>query len=138
LDTQHHPAAVPLPSSTGPNRGGGGSTHGPTRQQPPAAQEMRVPPSPAPSSTSSLSLYSSESAKKSVPNVENQDQQQRQQQEEEDKRKGSFCMCFTLFGTKPKPNKVLAPREPSTTAEPAPAPQMVQSRRRPPSLVIIR
>ena len=94
LDTQHHPAAIPLSSSTVRNRGGGGgaSSLGQT-VQPDAAQEMRVPSSPTPSSTSSLSLYSSESAKKSFPNGVNQDQQE----EREDKRKGGFCMCFSAF-----------------------------------------
>jgi len=117
LDTQHHPAAiVHLPSIE-------------ETVQPHTSQEMRVPPSPTPSSTSSLSLYSSESAKKS-----------REDGEGGERKKsggGGFCLCFTLFRS--KPNKILAPPQVQVlAAEPAPAPQMVQTRRRPPSLVLVR
>ena len=46
-----------------------------------------------------------------------------------------------LFGTKSKPNKILAPQaqvQEVMAAEPSPAPQMVQTRRRPPSLVLVQ
>jgi len=119
LDAQHHPAVVQLPSI----------------EQPHATQEMRVssPPSPTSSSTSSLSLYSSDSAKKSLGVI-----QEEEEGEERKKGGGGFCMCFNfsaLFGTKSKPNKS---QEPVIVAEPAPAPQMVQPRRRPPSLVLVQ
>jgi len=126
LDTQHHPAAVPLPST------GNGQT-----LQPHGTQEMRVPPSPTSSSTSSLSLYSSDSAKRSLSIGVIQEEG-----EQEEKRKGgSFCLCFNfsaLFGVKSKPNKSLAAQDQVIAAEPAPAPRMVQVRRRPPSLVLVR
>jgi len=123
LDVQHHPAAfLHLPSIE-------------ETLQPDL--EMRVPPSPTPSSTSSLSLYSAESAKKTL-----------EIGEVEEKKGGGggggFCLCFNfsaLFGTKSKPNKILAPQVQAVqvlAAEPAPAPQMVQHRRRPPSLVLVR
>lgn len=126
LDAQHHPAFVHLPSIE-------------ETLQPHATEEMRVPPSPTPSSTSSLSLYSADSAKKSLEVGE----------EEGGERKkgggggGGFCLCFNfsaLFGTKSKPNKILAPQAQAQVlaAEPAPAPQMVQPRRRPPSLVLVQ
>ena len=83
LDTQHHPAAfLHLPSIE-------------ETLQPRAAQEMRGPPSPTPSSTSSLSLYSAESAKKSLEIGE--------EGEGEDRKKGGgggggvFCLCFSAF-----------------------------------------
>jgi len=124
LDVQHHPAAV---------------IHLPSIEE--ALQpdlEIRVPPSPTPSSTSSLSLYSAESAKKTL-----------EIGEVEEKKGGGggggFCLCFNfsaLFGIKSKPNKILAPQAQApqvlVAAEPAPAPQMVQHRRRPPSLVLVR
>ncbi|KJA20531.1 hypothetical protein HYPSUDRAFT_68402 [Hypholoma sublateritium FD-334 SS-4] len=112
--------------------------HPPTQMQQPKTthggpdHEMshrRSPSSPTPSDTSSLSLYSAESVTKNFPvNVEN-----RQQQEEEDEKPPSlFCGCFNfkaLFGSKPKQSKILAP--PAPVSAPAPAPQMVQTRRRP-------
>lgn len=120
LDAQHHPAAVQLPSIE-------------QTLQPNATQEMRVPSSPTPSSTSSLSLYSSDSAKKSLEVI-----QEEEEGEERKKGGGGFCLCFNfsaIFGTKSKPNKT---QEPVLAAEPAPAPQMVQPRRRPPSLVLVQ
>jgi len=120
LDAQHHPAA------------GNGQT-----LQPPGMLDMPVPPSPTPSSTSSLSLYSAESAKKSLPIGVIQEEVEGERR----KSGGGFCLCFnfsTLFGVKSKPNKILAPRERVTTVEPAAAPRMVQIRRRPPSLVLVR
>lgn len=130
LDTQYHPAAiVHLPSIE-------------ETLQPHASEEMRasVPPSPtSTSSTSSLSLYSAESAKKSLEIGE--------EGEGEGRKKGGggggFCLCFNflaLFGSKSKPNKILAPQAQAQVlaAEPAPAPQMVQPRRRPPSLVLVQ
>jgi len=124
LDTQYHPAAiVHLPSIE-------------ETLQPHAKQEMmRAPPSPTPSSTSSLSLYSAESAKKSL------EIREEGAGKESKNGGGGFCLCFNfsvLFGTKPKPNKILAPQAQVLSAEPAPAPQMVQTRRRPPSLVLVR
>jgi hypothetical protein len=121
LDAQYHPASiVHLPSIE-------------EMLQPHAEQDtMRAPPSPTPSSTSSLSLYSAESAKKSLENEEGKERKK-------GGGGGGFCLCFNfsaLFGTKPKPNKILAPQVHVLAAEPAPAPQMVQSRRRPPSLVL--
>jgi len=127
LDSQYHPAAALQPPSA--EKGDNGQT-----LQPQSTQEMQVPKSPTPSSTSSLSLYSAESAKKSFPIGVIQE-------EEEERRKGGgFCSCFTfkaLFGikSKSKPNSILAPREP-LAKEPAPVPQMVQTRRRPPPLAI--
>jgi hypothetical protein len=153
LDTQYHPAAAAV-------------HHLPSIEetlQPRDTQEMRVPPSPTPSSTSSLSLYSAESAKKSS--------EIGKEGEGGGSKKGGgggFCLCFSaflfylfyslyvsiillpffflypdfsaLFGTKSKPNKILAPQLQAQVlaAEPAPAPQMVQHRRRPPSLVLVR
>ena len=79
LDSQYHPAAVVvvhLPSIA--------ETLHPT-------QEMSVPPSPTPSSTSSLSLYSAESAKKSLEVGEG---------EVGGRKKGGgggFCLCFSAF-----------------------------------------
>jgi len=121
LDTQHHPAAAPLPSI----------------EQTLQSHAVRVPPSPTPSSTSSLSLYSSDSAKKSSRLGVIQEEEEG---EESKKGGGGFCLCFSfsaLFGTKPKPkpNKI---QPPVLAAEPAPAPQMVQPRRRPPSLVLVQ
>jgi len=128
LDSQYHPAAiVHLPSIE-------------ETLQPHATQEMRMPPSPTPSSTSSLSLYSAESAKKSLEIGE-------EGEGGEGKKRGGggggFCLCFNfsaLFGIKSKPNKILAPQAQvqELAAEPGPAPQMVQPRRRPPSLVLVR
>lgn len=133
LDSQYHPAAaLQLPSA---QKGGGRNDNGQTLQ-PQSTQEMQVPKSPTPSSASSLSLYSAESAKKSFPIGVIQEEE-----EEEERRKGGgFCSCFSfkaLFGikSKSKPNSILAPREP-LAKEPAPAPQMVQTRRRPPPLAI--
>jgi len=125
LDSHYHPAAI---------------VHLPSIEEtlyPHDTQEMmRVPPSPTPSSTSSLSLYSAESAKKSLEIGE--------EGEGGGKKKGGgggFCLCFNfsaLFGTKSKPNKILAPQVQVLAAQPAPAPQMVQPRRRPPSLVLVQ
>ena len=153
LDSQYHPAAaLQLPSV---QKGGGGNDNGQTLQ-PQSTQEMQVPKSPTPSSASSLSLYSAESAKKSFPIGVIQEEE-----EEEERRKGGgFCSCFSaspgfsvfhdnligiillvgfkaLFGikSKSKPNSILTFREP-LAKEPAPAPQMVQTRRRPPPLAI--
>jgi len=127
LDAQYHPAAIiHLPS-----------IEETLQPQAHAKQEtMRAPPSPTPSSTSSLSLYSADSAKKGLENEEDGEGK-----ESKKGGGGGFCLCFNfsaLFGTKPRPNKILAPQaqEQVLAAEPAPAPQMVQSRRRPPSLVL--
>jgi hypothetical protein len=124
LDTQYHPAAMVV-------------VHLPSIEE---TLQPHVPqaPSPTPSSTSSLSLYSTESAKKSLEIGEEGDG--------EGKKKGGgggFCICFNfsaLFGTKSKPNKILAPQAQGQVlaAEPSPAPQMVQPRRRPPSLVLVQ
>ncbi|KAF8885903.1 hypothetical protein CPB84DRAFT_1788076 [Gymnopilus junonius] len=87
------------------------------------------PPSPTPSETSSLSLYSAESVHKNFPiDVI----AHRQQQEEEEKPPALFCGCINFkawFGSKAKARekKILGPPA-------APAPQMVQVRRRPPPL----
>jgi len=129
LDTQYHPGAiVHLPSIE-------------ETLQPHATEEtMRVPSSPT-SSTSSLSLYSAESAKKTL---EIGEEGEGNQSKKGGRGGGSFCLCFNfsaLFGTKSKPNKILAPQAQQAqvlAAEPAPAPQMVQPRRRPPSLVLVR
>jgi len=113
--------------------------HPPTRQPPPTAQpistpEMIVsPPSPTPSDTSSLSLYSADSVTKNFPiDVGGQKQQ------EEEKPPSLFCGCINFnawFGSKSKSkkNRILGPPAPPV---PAPAPQMVQVRRRPPPLNI--
>jgi hypothetical protein len=142
LDAQYHPAAAAM-------------VHLPSIEE---TLQPRVPqaPSPTPSSTSSLSLYSAESAKKSLEIGE--------EGEGEGRTKGGgggFCLCFSafplsyfyslsiifnpdfsaLFGTKSKPNKILAPQaqvQQVLAAEPSPAPQMVQTRRRPPSLVLVQ
>ena len=79
LDAQYHPAAM---------------VHLPSIEE---TLQFRVPraPSPTPSSTSSLSLYSTESAKKSLENGEEGDG--------EGKKKGGggggggFCFCFSAF-----------------------------------------
>jgi len=121
LDTQHHPAVLQLPSIE-------------HTFQPHATQEMCVPPSTSPSSSSSLSSYSFESAKKSS----QMGVILEEEEGEERKKAGGFCLCFNfsaLFGTKSKPNKI---QEPVVAPEPAPAPQMVHTRRRPPSLVLVR
>ena len=84
LDSQYHPAAiVHLPSIE-------------ETLQPRATQEMSVSPSPTPSSTSSLSLYSAESAKKSLEIGE--------EGEGGERKKGGgggggggFCLCFSAF-----------------------------------------
>jgi len=145
LDSQYHPAAaiVHLPSIE--------ETLSQSQQQPPSQsldtqeREMKdAPPfSPTPSSTSSLSLYSTESAKKTLEIGE--------EGEGVDKKNngggGGFCLCFnfsSLFGSKAKQNKILGPQpqpqpQPQVlAAEPTPAPLMVQPRRRPPSLVLVR
>jgi len=123
LDSQYHPAAiVHLPSIE-------------ETLQPHATQEMMsVPPSPTASSTSSLSLYSAESAKKSLEIGEEGKGGERKNGG------GGFCLCFNFSLFKSKPNKILAPQAQVQVlaAEPAPAPQMVQPRRRPPSLVLVR
>ena len=75
LDAQHHPAAAPLPSI----------------EQTLQSQGMRVPPSPTPSSTSSLSLYSYDSAKKSS----RLGAIQEEEEGEESKKGGGFCLCFS-------------------------------------------
>ncbi|KAF8149092.1 hypothetical protein B0H34DRAFT_194971 [Crassisporium funariophilum] len=124
LNTQFHPPTQP--QGGGQGQGYGQQGHG----QPGAQQDMRVPPSPTPSSTSSLSLYSADStvAKHFPIGVIRE-----QDEEEDDKVGGGFCACLNLkalFGGKPKVNKILAPPDPAS----APAPQMVQTRRRPPPL----
>jgi hypothetical protein len=86
------------------------------------------PSSPTPSETSSLSLYSADSVSKNFP-IDVVDK--KQQQEEEERSSGLFCACLNfraLFGSKPKNSKILAPPAPPVAA---PAPQMVQTRRRP-------
>jgi len=77
LNTQHHPPTQPQPATA----------------QPGATQEMsmRSPPSPTPSSTSSLSLYSADSVTKNFP-IETVN---KQQQYAEDKRTGIFCGCIS-------------------------------------------
>ncbi|KIM37335.1 hypothetical protein M413DRAFT_448622 [Hebeloma cylindrosporum] len=116
LNTTHHPPTKP-------------QHNGPT--QPGAKQDMtmrRSPPSPTPSETSSLSLYSAESTKNFPIDVVDHDQKQ---QGEDDKSSGLFCACLNfraLFGSKPKTSRILAPPAPPVAA---PAPQMVQTRRRP-------
>jgi len=91
LDTQHHPIVVQQPNNTGVDgrRNGNGQT-----LQPPATEEMRMPPppSPTPSSASSLSLYSAESVKKSF-SIE------AIHEAEEERRKGGcgFYACFSAF-----------------------------------------
>jgi len=140
LDSEHHPAAsVQLPSA--PATDGGGNNNAQTTQQL-GREEIPAPQkSPTPSSSSSLSLYSSESVKKKKFSIGviQEEREQEEQEDREEKQKGGFCSCLaftSLFGgTKPKPDKILAPREPSST-EPAPTPQMVQTRHRPPPLVI--
>lgn len=78
LDTQYHPAAIvhlpPIEETLHPN----------------TAQEMRGPPSPTPSSTSSLSLYSTESAKKSLEIGE-------EGAGKESRKGGGFCLCFSAL-----------------------------------------
>ncbi|PPR00124.1 hypothetical protein CVT26_008904 [Gymnopilus dilepis] len=98
--------------------------------QPLSKPDMLVsPPSPTPSETSSLSLYSGESVHKNFPiEVANQ-----RQQEEEEKPPSLFCGCFNFkawFGskTRAKEKRILGP------PAPAAAPQMAQVRRRPPPL----
>lgn len=84
LDSHHHPAAfVHLPSIT--------ETSQPPSHTTTTQETMRGPPSPTPSSTSSLSLYSADSAKKNLEiGVEG---------EGNDKKKGGggFCLCFSAF-----------------------------------------
>jgi hypothetical protein len=79
LDSQYHPAAlvVQLPSIE-------------ETVQPHSTQEMRAPPSPTPSSTSSLSLYSTESAKKSMEIGQEEEGKGR-------KKGGGFCLCFSAY-----------------------------------------
>jgi hypothetical protein len=78
LDTQYHPAAiVQLPSIE-------------ETLQPDATEEMMRVPSPTPSSTSSLSLYSAESAKKSLEIGEEGEGGGK-------KKGGSFFLCFSAF-----------------------------------------
>lgn len=131
-DPQHPPTQ--LPRTAHPNVGEHEMT-------------QRRSQSPTPSETSSLSLYSAESVYKNFPVNATNHQQQRQ--EEEEKPPSLFCGCFSmsfiktmwytlvsnpdkldfkaLFGSKPKQNKIIAPPAPAR----APAPQMVQTRRRP-------
>ena len=92
LDTQHHPAAavVHLPSIEQTLQ----------QQQPHATQDMHVPSSSTSSSTSSLSLYSSDSAKRSLPMEVIQEEEE--EEEEEGRKKGGgggggFCLCFSAF-----------------------------------------
>lgn len=80
LDAQHHPAA------------GNGQT-----LQPPGTLDMRVPPSPTPSSASSLSLYSTDSAKKSLPMGVIQEEAEGEQGERRKSGGGGFCLCFSAF-----------------------------------------
>jgi len=116
LDTQYHPPTQPQHPGTA---------------QPGSKQDMSMhvsPPSPTPSDTSSLSLYSADSVTKNFPiNVE--------QKQLEEKPPGIFCGCLNFkawFGSKAKEKKILGPQAPV----PAPAAQMVQVRRRPPPLNI--
>jgi len=109
----------------------------PATAQPGSVPEMHVsPPSPTPSDTSSLSLYSADSVTKKFPiDVVGQKQQE---EEQEEKPPALFCGCINFkawFGSrsKAKQQKILGPPAP---AVPAPAPQMVQVRRRPPPLNI--
>ncbi|KAF8955700.1 hypothetical protein BDZ97DRAFT_259834 [Flammula alnicola] len=114
LNTKHHPPTQPQYPGTA---------------QPGAKQEMSThpsPPSPTPSDTSSLSLYSADSVHKNFP----LDVVNHKQQEEEEKPPRLFCGCINLqalFGSKSKQSKILAPPAPV----PSPVPQMVQTRRRP-------
>ena len=82
LDAQNHPAA------------GNGQT-----LQPPGTLDMRVPPSPTPSSASSLSLYSTDStsAKKSLPMGVIQEEAEGEQGERRKSGGGGFCLCFSAF-----------------------------------------
>jgi len=118
LNTEDHPPTQPQYPATA---------------QPGSMPEMLVsPPSPTPSDTSSLSLYSADSVSKKFPiDVVGQ-----KQQEEEEKSPALFCGCINFKAwfssrSKAKQNKILGPPAP---AVPAPAPPMVQVRRRPPPL----
>ena len=98
LAGSHRPRSQPPPPLTLNEQ-----YHPPTQMQQPKTthggpdHEMsnrRSPPSPTPSDTSSLSLYSAESVTKNFPvNVENR----RQQQEEEEKPPSLFCGCFSAL-----------------------------------------
>lgn len=80
LNTPHHPPTQP-------------QHNGPT--QPGAKQDMTMrlsPPSPTPSDTSSLSLYSAESTKNFPIDVVEQ-----KQQEQDDKPSGLLCGCLSAF-----------------------------------------
>jgi len=115
ISTEHHPPTRPQHPGTA---------------QPLSKPEMLLsPPSPTPSDTSSLSLYSADSVSKNFPVEVGQ-----RQQMEEEKPPALFCGCINFkawFGSKSKAkeNKILGP-----PPAPAPAPQMVQTRRRPPPL----
>ncbi|KAF8799061.1 hypothetical protein BYT27DRAFT_7201971 [Phlegmacium glaucopus] len=129
LDTQYHPPTSQPPDSVADGRE---RSYGQTLQ-PPATEEMRVPPSPTPSSTSSLSLYSADSAKKSF-SIVGVIYDREEEEEEEGGRKGvggGFFACFSnftaLFSKKSKPKKILAPRELDTP--PTSGRQMVQTYR---------
>jgi len=126
LDVQDHPAAIQL-----------SAIEIEQTLQPHATPEMRVSPSPSFTSTSSLSVYSADSAPKRMSVV----------REEEEAKKGGgestrgFCLCFNfsaLFGANSNKSKLTKAQPQVISAEPAPAPQMVQTRRRPPSIVRVR
>ncbi|PPQ79149.1 hypothetical protein CVT25_002882 [Psilocybe cyanescens] len=118
LNSEHHPPTqAPQPKYPG-------------TAQPAAKQEMTMvvsPPSPTPSDTSSLSLYSAESITKTFP-VEVAQQMQKMQQEEDERPPSLFCGCINFkgwFGSskKAKERKILGPPVPPV---PQPAPQTVQ------------
>jgi len=101
----------------------------PRRQkQPEPTSEMRVPPSPTPSSTSSLSLYSPDGSKKMLP-VE-------VQSHEEEASSSSFCACLPFKSWFGGSAKAKAAKQARILGPPVPAPQMVQTRRRPPPITV--
>jgi len=112
LNTQYHPPTQP------------------DTAQPKLKQGMTTvisPPSPTPSDSDSVSLYSADSVSKNFP-VE---VVKESQQEQEEKPPSLFCGCINFkswFGSKAKENKILGPPAPPVVE---PNAQMVQVRRRP-------
>jgi len=114
LNNQYHPPTQPQqPGTTQPGSKQGMSMH-------------VSPPSPTPSDTSSLSLYSADSVNKNFPIDVVRNQQ------EEEKPPALFCGCINFkswfSSKKAKEKRILGP------PVPAPPPQTVQVRRRPPPL----